>query len=634
MKASEDRRKGRRARASRGPAIGEAAALVRARVTLALLTLAVVAATVLVYRPVLTAQAASFDDEEAIVRNQLVRNPSWDSVRRFFSEVTLSSVVRGYYRPLTLTSLMLDSAMGAEPDDLRVYHRTSLALHVGSTALLILLCYQLFGQPWIAAAVGLLFGLHPMTVEPVAWVMERKTVLAAFFAFAAVNAYARYTRAGTMRWYVGAIVLFLMSLLAKPTGTPLPLMLLLMDYWPLRRFSRRAVIEKWPFFLLAGLFALLCVVCEQKVNPLTMPAKLSPLHLPLRLCWLTAFYPGKILLPIRLSSVYMLPYPLALTNPIVIAAVAATGALIVAVVLSARRTPAIWTGTLMFYIGLAPTMGFVGYSWVSASDKYVYLPAFGLAIVLAWALERATTGGAERTRRARRAMIALAVLMAAGLLGAGTHRYLQKWQTTQGFLAYMLELAPNSPHLHCQMGRFHLDRGENEQSIEHYTTALSFHPTNPDALNNRGLAYLALGRYEGALEDLSKVVELRPNDADAHYNRGMTWSAKGDYARAIRDFDKAIQLLPTWASAYNNRGVAYTNMGQHDRALEDHVKAIELEPGSAMLYNNRAVDYYRLKEYDKAWADIERCRKLGGTPSPQLVALLEQASGRTEKKGI
>jgi hypothetical protein len=141
--------------------------------SLALLSLVVVGATVLAHWPVLSVMAVSFDDDEAITQNYLVQHPSWNSVGRFFSEVFLSSVVRGYYRPLTLTSLMLDSAMGGRPDNYRPFHRTSLALHVGTTILVILLCYQVFGQPWVAAMVGLLFGVHPLTVEPIAWVMAR-----------------------------------------------------------------------------------------------------------------------------------------------------------------------------------------------------------------------------------------------------------------------------------------------------------------------------------------------------------------------------------------------------------------------------------------------------------------------------
>ena len=254
-------------------------------IALLLVLMAIAAVTVFVaHHRVLSAQALSFDDEVTILHNPLVQDPSWQSVKCFFNEVRLSSVVPGYYRPLTLTSLMLDWAMGGRPDNFRPFHCTSLGLHIGSTLLLVLLCWQLFGRPVAAAAAGLLFGLHPLTIEPVAWVMERKTVLAAFFAFASLCAYVRYTRGQRPSWLVGSLVLYAMSLLAKPTTTPLPIIMLLMDYWPLKRFSRRAMLEKVPFFALAAAFAVLAMVCEQQVNPLYLPAKGSPMHLPLRLC--------------------------------------------------------------------------------------------------------------------------------------------------------------------------------------------------------------------------------------------------------------------------------------------------------------------------------------------------------------
>jgi protein O-mannosyl-transferase len=205
---------------------------------LPLLLLLVTSITLLAHWPVLSAQAVSFDDEETIIRNHLLTNPSWNSVRQFFAEVTRSSVVPGYYRPLTLTSLMLDWAMGGRPEDFRAFHRTSLALHAGSAGLIALLVFQVFHRPIPALVAGLLFGVHPMSVEPVAWVMERKTLLAGFFAFAALNAYVRYTRCSRRGWYAASLLMYLLSLLSKPTSTPLPILMLLMDVWPLSRVRR------------------------------------------------------------------------------------------------------------------------------------------------------------------------------------------------------------------------------------------------------------------------------------------------------------------------------------------------------------------------------------------------------------
>lgn len=503
--------------------------------TLTLLALAVALIVLVVHWPVLSAQAASFDDEEAIVHNTLVQNPSMESVRRFFSEVLLSSVVRGYYRPLTLTSLMLDWVMGARPDNLQVFHRTSLALHIGSTVLIILLCYQVFHQPIVAALVGLLFGVHPLTVEPIAWVMERKTLLAALFAFGTLNAYVRYTQKRSPGWFVIAIVTFLLSLLSKPTGTPLPIIMLLMDYWPLGRLRRRALIEKTPFFALSLLFAILACVCEERVNPLTIPATTSPLHLPLRLCWLIVFYPCKILLPMHLSSVYMMPQPMDLTNMVVLLSVAGTMAIVTALVISRRWTPALWTGATMFYIGLAPTMGFVGYSWVVASDKYAYLPAVGLVLTLGWLLQRVWSGGTQPGHVSRQVGTVLVVLAVAGLFVAGTRRYLSRWQTTESLCDYMLGLAPDAYQVYLQRADFRGREGNHDLAIHDYDKIVELKPDFAEAYNNRGLEYAAMGENERAIADYSRAIEIDPTFVPAYSNRGGAWIRANNFHQAIKD---------------------------------------------------------------------------------------------------
>ena len=631
MRASSSRQRQHEGEPTQTPLPQNAKGGPPAVVVLALLSLIVVAATLFAHWPALSAQAQSFDDEEAIIQNRLVQSPSWNSVGRFFGEVALSSVVRGYYRPLTLTSLMLDWAMGGRPENFRTFHRTSLALHVGSTVLVILLGYQVFRQPILAALVGLLFGVHPLTVEPVAWVMERKTILAAFFTFACLNAYLRYTRHSRPQWLAAAVVLYLLSLLAKPTGTPLPIIMLLMDYWPLKRFSRRAVLEKVPFFILSAVFAALCVLCEQKVNPLSLPAKLSPLHLPLRLCWLTVFYPCKILLPIHLSSVYMPPQPLALSNMLVLLSVAGTIALIGFLIVSRRWTPAWWAGAAMFYVGLAPTMGFVGYSWVVASDKYVYLPAVGLVLVLGWLLERVWQGGpdAAAARRRRAAAVAV-VLAAAGLLADGTRRYLVHWQTTEALYDYMLNLAPNAYQLYNNRGKACIDKGDYEQAMRDCNKTLEIKPDSAPAYNNRGAAYGGMGDYDQAIRDLSKAIELKNDYAEAYSNRANAYNNKGEFAQAIRDCTKALELKPEFAMAYNNRGIAYYAMGDFGQAIRDFSRAIESRPDYAEAYQNRAVAYYSLKQFDNTWADVKKCRQLGGTPNPDFVKALIEATGRTE----
>jgi hypothetical protein len=279
--------------------------------------LIVAAIVTAVHWPVLSARAISFDDDPYLFSNPTLMNPSGLAAVRVLTEVVDSSHIHGYYEGLTLVSLMADVALGGSSNNLRPFHRTSLALHVLNTLLVIALLQLLFHRPWAAAAAGLLFGLHPLTVEPVAWVWERKTVLATALVLSSLVLYVVYTRRRGLGWYLAALAFFALALLAKPTVTPLPLLLLLLDWWPLRRTAgagRRALfeiaIEKVPFLILAGISSTITILSMRQTAMVGLHGGSSIAAIPLRICYLIAFYFGKIIWPARLSSVYLLPQPM------------------------------------------------------------------------------------------------------------------------------------------------------------------------------------------------------------------------------------------------------------------------------------------------------------------------------------
>ena len=303
----------------------------------------------MVHWPVLSAQALSFDDDMYLTENLLVQNPGWASTEQFLTEVLEPSTVGGYYQPLTMISLMLDYTMGGHSDNLMPFHCTSLALHIVNTALVIVLLYLLFGRAWVAAGVGLLFGLHPMTVETVAWVGERKTLLAAFFALWSLILYVRFTRKSNWSLYFGSMVMYVLALMSKPTSTPLPVLMLLMDYWPLERWKRRGFWEKLPFFIIGGIFAIITYVSQSRTAFAVLPDKYCTEHIGLVLCHNIIFYLYKIIWPVNLSSHYAFPEPLALSDPMVLIGVIGTCILIPLLLISLRWTRGILIGWLFFF---------------------------------------------------------------------------------------------------------------------------------------------------------------------------------------------------------------------------------------------------------------------------------------------
>jgi tetratricopeptide (TPR) repeat protein len=629
----------------------------------------VVGITVLVaHWPALSAEALSFDDTQYLTENPLVQNPGWASVGRFFGEVLEPSTVRGYYQPLSMISLMLDHAMGGRADNLRPFHRTSLGLHIANTALVIVLLYLLFRRVWVAAVVGLLFGLHPMTVEPIPWVGERKTLLAAFFALWSLVAYVGYARRGVRTWYRACLASFVLALMSKPTTTPLPLLLLLLDYWPLRRLNWGAVVQKIPFLLIAGISAVITVVSQGRTSSATMPGEYPLLHVPLILCHNIIFYLYKMVWPTNLCSHYPFPDPLALSDPMVLAGVVGTCMLIPALLLSWRRTRAPLVGWLFFFVAILPTMGVIGFTNVIASDKFAYLPSVGLMLPFAWCLGHiwSRTAGTPYPK-AWRAMMVLAVALVVSAEGRATRRYLVYWRDTETLDRYMLGLAPSSPKLHVKLGNTLLSQGRPGAAVRYYRSALALRPDMFDGHHNLALALqrqgkieeaiqhcraamrsqpdqrlthlvhislggclLELGRTDKAVRHFRAALRLKPDDVNAHVGLGLALLRSQNLEEAGRQFVAALTLRPDNAGAHYNLGKVLSAQGQLDEAVDQYRRALPLAPDAPELHNNLALILVRLGKIDEAIAQYREVLRIepGDSATRHALATLLARRGR------
>jgi len=627
---------------------------------LLLAILGVAAIVVAVHWPALRAQALSFDDSAYLVENELVRKPGWESARRFLTEVRAPSTVAGYYQPLAMISLMLDAAMGGRPEYLRPFHRTSLALHVANTALIVVFLYLLLGamgggekadsregdnsenrrmeerllgdrgvwRACAAAGIGLLFGIHPLTVEPIPWVGERKTLLAAFFSLWSLVLYVRYARAGGWGGYVASLGAYVLALMSKPTSTLLPAAMLLLDFWPLGRLGRRAVVEKVPFLIVGGVSAVITYISQAGTASVALPGEFSPWRVPLILCHNIVFYLYKIVWPARLSCHYPYPVPLGLANSMVLAGVLGTGILIAVLAISLRWTRAPATGWMIFFVIILPTMQIIGFSNVVASNKFAYLPAVGLLLILAWAAERLWN---RLLRRYRRRTVAVA---AAGLVGVlavaeavATRRALEPWRDTAALYQHMIALAPDAPSPHfglgaylASQGRYEdacrefreslrrdpnqqeawanlgtalLSLGQTDAAIEHLTTALTMAPESRNSAtirNNLALALTIRGRDDEAIAQLTEAVRHRSDSPRAHYNLGEALAKKRRYADAAKQFEEAVRLRPDDADAHFRLADALAESGEGTRAVEHYRAALRLRPAYAEAHCNLAAE--------------------------------------------
>ena len=578
-----------------------------AKVRLAAILIAIVctAAAVTHWRA-LTAKALTIDDQQYLVKNVLVQNPGWTSAKRFLTEIFEPSTVQGYYQPLTMISLMLDYAAGGRENNLLAFHITNLTLHTANTALIIVLLYMLFGNIWAAASAGLLFSVHPMTVEPIPWVTERKTLLAAFFAFWSLIFYVRYTRDRKKKFYIGCLVMYLLALMSKPTSVPLPAVMLLMDYWPLKRLNKKTILEKLPLFALGTVSAVITYISQTRTLGTVISTHFGTQVPLLILCHNIIFYLYKIILPINLSWYYAFPNPFGLSQPMVAAGVIGTCILIPALLFSLRWTHAVLTGWLIFFTAIFPTMGLVGFTILIAADKYAYLPSIGLLMIvtsfLIWLGKNKTT----------RIATATAVLVLAGAEAIATVKYLAYWQDSMTLISYMLKMNPDSAPIYNGRGAVYFEQGQYDLAISDFTKSLEINPRYPEALFNLANAYAkSKARYDIAIANYNKALEVYPNYAQAYNERGNAYFDIGDLNSALADYNKALTLNPRYAEAYCNRGTAYAQgAAAFDLAISDFTKAIQLNPKYDEAYNNRGNAYKSIGEYDLAIADYNKAIEL------------------------
>ena len=529
----------------------------------------VLAVTCAAYLPSLRNGFTNWDDPYYVTANTAIHSLSWPAVKLIFS-----SSVLGMYHPLSILSLAGDyHYFGLDP---RGYHAVNLALHLANTLLVFGLLRLLCGNLAAAVAGSLLFGVHPLHVESVAWIAERKDLLCAFFYLGALGAYLRRCRAARPEaWYVLALVLLTASLLSKPMGVTFPLVLYLCDYLQGRSPGWRTHLEKLPFIALALLFAAITLFPVGLPGPDQVPLRFTADNLFVAAYGLI-FYLGKALLPLRLSALY--PYPETAVAPIplrfLLSPVAA--ALIgLAVVRSARRSRIVPFGFLFFTLTLLPVLA-VRIGPHFAADRYFYLPSFGLCYLGGIAFSRLLDGVGRSARVRAAALIALTlVAITFSLL---TWRRTQVWRDSLTLWNDVIATHPEPSVAYLSRGLERFARGDAEGSVGDLTVYLRLSPFDAAAYKSRGTALLQAGGVEAALEDFDRAISLKPDFAEALNNRGALLANRGELVRAIGDFTRALNANPSYRAALVNRAKARETLGDHESAGQDREAALALEP--------------------------------------------------------
>jgi Tfp pilus assembly protein PilF len=555
-----------------------------------LLAVAVLAA----YGQVLHFDFVSYDDPDYITANPHVQaGLTWAGVAWAFR-----SSFAGNWFPLTWLSHMLDSTLFGL--DSGWHHFTNVWIHALSTLLWFAVLKWLTGARWRSALVAFLFALHPLHVESVAWVAERKDVLSGLFWVLTLWSYTAYTaRPGSVRYGL-TLLLFCLGLMAKPMIVTLPLVLLLLDRWPLRRGTR--ILEKVPFFAAAITVSVVTVLVHKEVGA-TASFSLIPAAVRFENSLVSyVAYILQMLWPVDLAVFY--PYPL---GSLVVPAVIAGIALAAVTVLSIRefpRRPYLAVGWLWYLITLLPVIGLIQVGAQERADRYTYIPMIGLALAMVWGVSEALERW-PRTRTALAAAVCLACLTLTWVqvqywrdsislyqhaIDATSGNYvarfnlasvLEKRGDLAGAVAQMREtvrIRPRFALAHSELGQLLARSGQPEEALPELRTAVSLRPDLAEAHIRLGSVLGALGRNDEAAAAFSEGTRLQPENGDAHYNFGIVLAQAGKLQDAAREFRATVNLRPADAEARFNLGIALARLGQTDEAAAQFSEALRLKP--------------------------------------------------------
>ena len=554
--------------------------------------------TLFVYLPLTRSDFVTFDDMTYVVDNPHVRNGLTLDGMAWATTAFHSS----NWHPVTWVSHMSDvSLSGMSPG---FHHGTNIVLHIASVVALFLLLTRITGETAPSAVVAALFAIHPLHVESVAWISERKDVLSTLFGIASIAAYCRYATTNSGVLYAAAVGLFALSLMSKPMLVTLPCLLVLLDYWPLRRLAffpqgvafRQVVIEKLPFVALSVASSAITLLAQHRGGAVVSTDAVPIMQRFANAAVAYVAYSAKAFYPVNLAIFY--PHPGVVPVGIAICCAAAIGGVTALVLRNRRRMPQVAVGWLWYLGTLVPVIGIVQVGSQSMADRYMYFPLVGLSIAVVWWV----WDTARQTPWGRSVFVSVATICVAILVPVA-RRQVSYWKDSETLFTHAMSVTgDNSKMLYCR-GIDSANRGKWARAEADFTKAIALAPSYAKAYLQRGVVCHNVGNVDGAIADFTTALTLNPDDAEACNNRGNVLSARGDHERAIADLQRACELNPS-ELFYNNLGSAYAKSKDHESAVRCFTTACGLSPRWTVCLVNRGQSYAAMKRYSEAIADF------------------------------
>lgn len=537
----------------------------------------------------------NWDEKRYLLETPMIRELSWENIRLIFTSKVLNS-----YNPLVLLSFAADNALHGT--EYGWFHGENVVLH-GLNSMLVFLCVRKFRiSVFYSGIIALLFSVHPMHVESVAWIASRKDVLFTFFFLLSWMMYITYLNKNSITWYLAGILFFALSLLSKAQAVTLPLVLLLTDYLLNGRLNVRNLLDKIPWFLLAAGAGYMAIsgstfVADKYAAPLTLWEK------SIYSVIATGMYLAKAVIPFSQSAIYAFIksgttawYTWLIISFVLIAT------LVFSIIRYGRKNRLIPFGVLFFFVNIFLTLHIVAVNSSLIYERFSYISYLGLFM--------AGTGMISGMKNSQIAGKAVLVSLTV-IFGILTWQRTLVWKNSETLWTDVIKKNPEAQVAYNNRGEYYNNRNELDKAFADFNSSIRVRPRQPSAFNNRSVIYFKRGEMAKALDDNETALSLEPDYPEAIANRGIIYFNMNQFDSAIYYYDKALIKLPNYPSAWLNLGSAWLKKGNPEKAIESYRKALEYLPGYTDAWKYMGIAYVQLDSLAEATTCISEAKKSG-----------------------
>jgi tetratricopeptide (TPR) repeat protein len=569
----------------------------------------------------------NWDDQVNVYENENVVN---FDVKGIFTEHVI-----GNYNPLSNFTLAIEyQLVGDKPG---LYHFTNVLLHIICSLLVFLLLKRLGMSFFVSFLVALLFGIHPMRVESVAWITERKDVLFGMFYLLSLLFYISYYKTRKTVYFIFSILVFILSLLSKIQAVALPFSLLLIDYWFERKLTFKTAFEKVPFFLLSLITGLIGIYFLRQQGSLEV-GNVMPLFQRLFIgSYSYVIYILKSIVPFQTSALYI--FPAELTTVHYISMVPALSVLFLSIY-TFKTKQFVTFGILFFTLNIVFVLQVVGAGQGFIADRFTYIPYMGLFFIFAVLFENLL-----KKFQTQKVLLYSVLAVYLLLISVQTIKQIKTWENSETLWTDVIKKQPTAVLAYNNLAHYFVEEKQPEKALANYNVAIGLQPGKAQTYNNRGKIYFDRGEYDKALMDYNKSLSLEPEFTDALANRGAVYGATNQFDQAIEDFTKVMVIDPTNTDVISNRGYVYyqlrefekaiidcelylqhkpddtelinliglcqAGLNDYDSAIKAYNKAIQIEPGNGLFYLNRSFAFNSKGDNSAALKDAQQALRLG-----------------------